>query len=368
MVDMTRAAHSALVVGTGFGCRVQIPALRAAGFDVIGLVGEDADRTQQRAELNGVPRAFTDLDEAITQTGATVLAIATPPNTHGPLVMTAIGHGCHILCEKPFALDSLEASQMLAAAEQAGIVHLIGHEFRLVPSWATFARVVAEGLIGEPRFAAFTAFTPSLANPNADMPDWWFDKTAGGGWLGAQGSHLVDWVRCVLGDIESLSGALPTVSARGDGAEDSYVFRFRTASGVEAVLQQTTAAWGPPVDVTRIAGDKGTVWMQGGEVFVADRDGVRTIPIADDLTLPPLPPLGADPRFETPKWKMLAPFELPPYIRLCEAFRSLIDGGQPVSAVPLSTFSDGLACMQVLDAVRQSAANGGACITVPGRA
>jgi hypothetical protein len=35
----------ALVVGTAFGCRTQVPALRAAGFDVVGLVGTDVDRT-----------------------------------------------------------------------------------------------------------------------------------------------------------------------------------------------------------------------------------------------------------------------------------------------------------------------------------
>ena len=58
----------ALVVGTGFGCRVHIPALRAAGFDVVGLVGTDAERTKKRADANGVPQTFTDLDDAITRT------------------------------------------------------------------------------------------------------------------------------------------------------------------------------------------------------------------------------------------------------------------------------------------------------------
>jgi len=120
----------ALVVGTGFGCRIHVPALRAAGFDVVALVGTDAERTRRRAESSGVPQAFIGLDEAITRTGAKVVTVATPPQTHGPLTMIAISRGCHVLCEKPFAKDSGEARAMLEAAQRAGIVHLVGHEFR----------------------------------------------------------------------------------------------------------------------------------------------------------------------------------------------------------------------------------------------
>src|SRR3546814_8078286 len=55
----------ALVVGTGFGCRTHVPALRAAGFDVVGLVGADAARTARRAEKSGIVASYTDLDDAI---------------------------------------------------------------------------------------------------------------------------------------------------------------------------------------------------------------------------------------------------------------------------------------------------------------
>src|SRR3984893_12900142 len=105
MNSVNRPKPPALVVGTGFGCRIHIPALRAAGFEVVGLVGTDAERTRRRAEGRGGAQAFTDRDQAITLTGATVVTVATPQHTHGPLSMIAISRGCHILCEKPFARD-----------------------------------------------------------------------------------------------------------------------------------------------------------------------------------------------------------------------------------------------------------------------
>jgi predicted dehydrogenase len=361
VIDMSSHKPPALVVGTGFGCRIQIPALSAAGFEVAGLVGTDPARTRERAEANGVPNAFTDLEQAIASTGAIAVAVAAPPHTHKELTLTAISRGCHVLCEKPFAKNLAEARAMFEAAERAGIAHLVGHEFRWVPERAMLARVIAEGAIGQPRLATFTSFIPYLVNPDIDVPSWWFDVEAGGGWLGAAGSHLIDWIRLLLGEFASLSAALPRLSGH-QGADDSFVFRFQSSAGTEGVVQQAAAAWGPPVDIVRVLGTEGTAWMEGTDVHIADRNGARVVSIAEDLQLPALPPLGADSRQETAKWRMLVQVELRPYVRLCESFRVLIEGGTPSKAVPIPTFADGVAEMEVIDAIRASAANGGAMV------
>ena len=350
-----------LVVGTGFGCRIQIPALRAAGFEVVGLVGTNAQRTRERAEMNGVGGAFTDLDEAITRTGAKAVAIATPPHTHCAVTLAAIARSCHVICEKPFAKDVAEARTMLDAAERAGVVHLTGLEFRFAPERAMMARTIADGAIGIPKLATFTSLIPYLVSATS-MPPWWFDEEAGGGWLGASSPHLIDWIRCTLGDFESLSGALATMAPQNGEADDAYVFRFRLKSGLEGVVQQAAAAWGPAIDIARIMGTKGSIWLDGQDLRIAAADGTRSIAIAADITLPSIPPLSADPRNQSAKWKWLIPIELPPYIRLCEAFRDLIDGREPQRAVSLPSFRDGLASMEAIDAVRTSAATGGALV------
>jgi predicted dehydrogenase len=352
----------ALVVGTGFGCRVHVPALRAAGFDVVGLVGMDAERTRRRAENSGIPHAFTDLDDAITRTSARVVSVATPPHTHGPLSLIAIARGCHILCEKPFATDARQARTMLEAAQRAGVVHAIGHEFRWTPERAIFARAIAEGLIGRPKLAILVQYMGLVASPDAKMPRWWFDEQAGGGWLGAQGSHIIDQVRTAMGEFLSLSATLPTVSARDGVAEDSYAVRFQLANGVEGVLQHTAGAWGPGAGMTRVAGTEGTVWIESGTVKIADRNGTRDLPVPADLVLPPPPPPSDDPRHR------FTGIELGAFTRLCETMRAAMEGRTPGSTVPLPTFADGLAGMEVLDAIRKSAANNGELVRLPSAA
>jgi len=316
------------------------------------------ERTRRRAESSAVPQAFTDLDEAITRTGAKVVNIATPPNTHGPLVLSAISRGCHVLCEKPFARDAKEARAMLAAAQRAGVVHLVGHEFRWTPDRALLARAVTQGLIGKPRLATFIQHLALVANPDAKMPPWWFDEKAGGGWLGAHGSHIIDQVRTVVGEFVSLSATLPTVSAREGVAEDSYAVRFQTANAVEGILQHTAGAWGPMAGLTRVAGTEGTAWIEGGAVKVADRGGTRDLPVPADLVLPQPAAPSVDPKQRPPG------IELSAFTRLCEALRAAMDGEAPATTVPIPTFADGVACMEVMDGIRRSAANGGELVSL----
>ena len=197
----------------------------------------------------------------------------------------------------------------------------------------------------------------SSPTPLTKVPQWWFDADAGGGWLGASGSHIVDQIRTWLGEFESVSATTSVVSARTAVAEDSFSVRFRLIGGVEGVLQQTAAAWGPYAGITRVAGTDGTLWTEGDAVFVADRDGARQLAVPPDLALPSAPDESDDPRHR------FTHLELGPYTRLCEVLRAGVDGRPHASPVAVPTFADGVASMLVLDAIRASAAAGGVVVT-----
>jgi len=355
----------ALVVGTGFGCRIQTPALRGAGFDVVGLVGTDSARTDERARLNGVARGFTDLARAIGETRADVVVISTTPHTHARISIQALEAGCHVLCEKPFARDGAEARAMLDAAKKAGKVHMIGHEFRFEPLRATFSKAIADGMIGDPRFATMVTLIPQIPFTEFEMPDWWFDPAEGGGWLGAMGSHVFDQLRLWLGEFASVSASLSTLTATRGPVDDSFTVHFATRNGAEGVIQSSAGTFGPMLDVSRVSGPQGTLWTEGGAVRFAGRDGMRELEVPAQYALPEQPPVtGEDPRFETDRWRNLVTVELAPYTALCETLKSMILGETPASPLPPASFEDGVACMEIMDAIRASAANGGRLVDV----
>jgi predicted dehydrogenase len=198
-----------------------------------------------------------------------------------------------------------------------------------------------------------------VARFEGDFPDWWFDPDQGGGWLGASGSHAVDQIRAWLDEFDAVSASLASISVSRGTVDDSFALRFRLKSGLEGVLQQSSGAFGRMLDVTRVSGTQGSIWIDGADVWFADRSGERILAIPDELELPPPPPLGADARHQRLDWQMMAYVEIAPYTQLCRAMRAAIIGEPSPSPVPVATFNDGLANMQVLDAIRASARNGG---------
>jgi len=125
------------------------------------------------------------------------------------------------------------------------------------------------------------------------------------------------------------------------------------------VLQQTAASWTPGVvGVTVVAGTDGTIEVAAEGVWLSDRNGRRLLDVPADLALPEAPDVSADPRHR------YTHLEVGPYTRLCEVLRAGVEGFAPSNRVPVPTFADGLACMQVLDAIRTSADADGAVVPI----
>jgi predicted dehydrogenase len=129
-------------------------------------------------------------------------------------------------------------------------------------------------------------------------------------------------------------------------------------------MQQSSGSFGPMVDMVRIAGSDGSIWLDHEGAHFADRTSERALPVPPDLALPPPPPLSGDERHKRMDWQAMAEVEIAPYTELCRSMRAAILGEPAPSPVPMATFADGVANMQVMDAIRFSARNGGAMVRV----
>jgi len=352
------------VVGTSFGGRVHVPALRAAGFEVIALVGRDPDRTAERARALGVPVATTELDEALAALGdgPRAVTVSTPPDAHVEPVLAAVAAGAHVLCEKPFALDSADAARMVSAAADAGVVALAGLEFRWTPVEALIGRLVRTGAIGPPSLATFVQHSSLVAHglPPAFNGEWWLDAERGGGIINASAFHYVDRFRTWFGDIEAVSARVQEVADRGAGhVEDTYTALLHFASGAVGLIQQCSGAPGTPGRTMRVVGSVGSAWLADDAVWLADAEPARVVPTPADHEVPPPPPPSDDPR------EIFTPIELPPYTRLAERLLALVRGEEvPPDAPATPTFADALAVQHAIDALRASGAAGGTLVSL----
>jgi len=358
----------AVVVGTGFGLFTHTRALREAGFAVRAIVGRDRARVAARAAPLGIPLATDSLAEALEDSGIALVTVATPPHAHYPLVMEAIASGRHVVCEKPFARDVAEARAMRDAARAAGVLHMLGAEFRFDSAQALLRRVVQSGAIGAPRHFLRIYHQPGTLTPEEPMAAWWEDAGEGGGFLGAFGSHMFDQIDHMFGPVRRVSGQLQTlVPGRPQRtADDCYSVQFEAGEGVMGTIIAAQESRSGFVMCTKVTGTAGGAWIQSGatygdpeEVWVHDAAGMRQVPMPADLVNPPPSPFPVSELIQTEmdRWHTMG-FDVPPYARLFAEMIARIRGEDPAIPERAATFDDAVRGQAVLDAVRRSARSG----------
>jgi predicted dehydrogenase len=345
------------IIGVGFGLQVHVPGFRSEGWDVTAICSRNREKAQKAADDAGIAGVHTDPMELIRRDDVDAVAIITPPGAHHALALAALGAGKHVLCEKPFALDAKQATEMRDAAAKSGRTAMIAHEFRHTPQRAYIKRLLAENYIGKFQLCTIELFLDRYVTKEPRPLTWNAWNAEGGGLLGALGSHYIDGLRFWFGEVATVTGRIaalrPDVKDPATGrivqaeTDDTFSFTLTFKDGGTATMIASFATTPTRGAKIVVMGDNGTLLaeqpgpnpLEDGAV-VASRDGA---------------PLAA---LETPE--QYTPFADPRDHRLM-AFRLLVrdfTNGVEQGISPAPNFTDGLRCQQVLDAVRASSATG----------
>jgi predicted dehydrogenase len=146
----------------------------------------------------GTGSVFTDPRDMFETAELDLVLICLPPFAHTDEVELAAQHGVHILIEKPIALSSAHAWNMVEASEKAGIKTQVGFMFRFGAAIERLKALIASGEIGPAGLMSARYFCNSL------HADWWRDRSKSGGQLVEQIIHMVDLMRYLMGDAISV--------------------------------------------------------------------------------------------------------------------------------------------------------------------
>ena len=94
------------------------------------VVSGSATRATEFSKLHAVPRSGHDIAEALGDPAVDAVYISSTNDQHKDQALAAIAGGKHVLCEKPLALTSQDAAQIVAAAKAAGVVFATNHHLR----------------------------------------------------------------------------------------------------------------------------------------------------------------------------------------------------------------------------------------------
>ena len=307
-----------------------IPAMRAVGHDVVGVLSSSAERGAAYAHENGIPASTTSLDELLSW-DCDAVYVSTTNQLHATQAIAAAASGKHVLCEKPLAMTLGEARAIVTTCAQNRVVLATNHHLRSSAVNRKARELVLAGELGELR-AIRMHHAVSLAER---LRGWRIqDKAAGAGVILDITVHDADTLRFVTGrEVASVTAVTTSQEFGGSDVEDTAFCVMVLDNGAAALTHESFAV---PHAYTalEIHGTAGSLYIRDaltqdpdGEV-VLRRDGV------DEVVDP-------GPRDDL-------------YQVTLRAFEAAVDG----SGVPMCTGEDGVASLAIALAAHRSSQEG----------
>ncbi len=193
------------IAGLGFGESVHLKALSAqSDLKPVALWHPRQERLDQASLEHNLP-GYQDWDALLRDTRVEAVIIATPPGPRFELALQALKAGKHLLLEKPVALRSESVADLQRIAIQKRLSVGVDFEYRAVPLFMQAARLLESGAVGIPWLVKLDWLMSSRADASKPW-SWYSQREAGGGVIGALGTHAFDMLAWLIGPIRSVRG------------------------------------------------------------------------------------------------------------------------------------------------------------------
>ena len=304
-------------------------------------IADPSPAAGEQAGLAGAAHHAT-LDALIAERPDAVI-LATPNDLHRAGAMACIEAGIPVLVEKPLAASVEDARAIVAAAEDAGVALLCGHHRRHDARLAAAKRAIAEGRLGRIVSVQATTWLPK--------PDDYFDvawrRGPAGGPLRINLVHDADLLRWLVGEVLEVHA----IEARGRGteAEDAAVALLRFEGGALGTLSVTDAV-PAPLSWEMTAGENPAYpRVEGSYAWIGGTYAALELPSAALWSSPAR-------SWMTPMRRTVPVLGEAgdPFVRQVADLVAVARG----HATPLASGRDGLAAVEIVEAIKRSAATG----------
>jgi len=170
------------------------------------------ERLKEKGEKYGVTHLYTDVNEMVKNEKLDAVSVCTWNCAHAKCSIAALNAGINVICEKPMAMNAIEAEEMKAAAEKNGKLLMVGFVRRYGNDMDILKDFINTDYFGEIYYAK-----ANYIRRNGNPGGWFCDKSrSGGGPLIDLGVHVIDFVRYALGNPKPVSVYAATFSKLGD--------------------------------------------------------------------------------------------------------------------------------------------------------
>ena len=228
---------------------------------IVAVADINEEHAKERAKLAGTEKYYLNFRELLDKERPSGVSICTPPATHAQIATTCLSRCVSVLCEKPFSTSVEEAKKIVMTAKSSGALLQVAYKRRFFPDVRQAKEMIESGKIGR------VLFFRNMFGGFKDMKkrSWFADpEIAGGGASMDAGSHSLDLVRYLCGEVKRVSFIKANLVQNLE-VDDASAFLLELESGAMAMLAIT---WSVPVSSTHYAeiyGSEGTILIGGGD-------------------------------------------------------------------------------------------------------
>jgi 1,5-anhydro-D-fructose reductase (1,5-anhydro-D-mannitol-forming) len=193
-------------------------------------------RDPQKALEYPSAKAYPTLEQALDSSEFDAVYVASPVFLHAPQSIASLRAGKHVLCEKPTAMNFVEAETMVRTADESGRLFAVAYYRRLYPKLIRAKQLINECVIGEPVLAEANCHSWL----EVKTPDWnrgWLldPSKAGGGPLYDIASHRIDALNFLFGTPSNAVG-IASNRLHAYAVEDSATVLIQYQNGLHGVV------------------------------------------------------------------------------------------------------------------------------------
>ena len=203
---------------------------RMDNVEIVAVCDIKLDKAKALAEKFNIPQVFENYMDVIHLPEVDAIDICTPNYLHSIIAVAALEHGKHVFCEKPDAVNSVEAEKMKAAAEKSGKVLMVMRNNRYMQISSFLKKYIEAGEMGE-IYAARCGWQRRRGIPGKG--GWFTTKEqSGGGPLIDLGVHMIDLTMWLMGNPKpvSVSGCTYCKFANSEVSESSRTRQVETGA------------------------------------------------------------------------------------------------------------------------------------------
>ena len=186
------------------GVAKTIPGMRTAErCELVAIASRDLVVAETAAKELGIPKAHGSYEALLADPEVDAVYIPLPNHLHAEWTLRAAEAGKHVLCEKPLAMTSAQAQEMVDGCRRAGVLLMEAFMYRLHPQWVRTREIVGSGRLGE-----LTAIQGFFSYRNVDPENIRNIAAYGGGSLMDVGCYPINVARMLFGQEPSRVEAL----------------------------------------------------------------------------------------------------------------------------------------------------------------